>query len=234
MRKIILWAGAALGVLLMAGQSLAATVTLYGDDVSFTFDDATLFGTGIVVGNSLFFQPTDFKAESTNTGTPETVPTNETLIITVEATTPGFDISSLQMAEAGDYALSGTGASVTAGGRLGVTSLTTTCGIFACTDSSIFNVTGFTDTGGSLQPWSGGTTVNLADTTGWGSDTQLQISFQNDLTAHTENAGEYALIQKKQGAIGLVVNPIPVPAAVWLFGSGLVGLGAVARRKRSA
>jgi hypothetical protein len=29
------------------------------------------------------------------------------------------------------------------------------------------------------------------------------------------------------------VNPIPVPAAVWLFGSGLVGLAGVARRRKS-
>ena len=29
------------------------------------------------------------------------------------------------------------------------------------------------------------------------------------------------------------INAVPVPAAVWLFGSGLIGLAAVARRKRS-
>ena len=32
---------------------------------------------------------------------------------------------------------------------------------------------------------------------------------------------------------GKVVTPIPIPAAVWLFGSGLVGLAAVARRKKN-
>ena len=30
------------------------------------------------------------------------------------------------------------------------------------------------------------------------------------------------------------VNPIPVPAAVWLFGSGLIGLVGVARKKKAA
>lgn len=29
------------------------------------------------------------------------------------------------------------------------------------------------------------------------------------------------------------INPVPVPAAVWLFGSGLIGLAGVARRKKS-
>jgi len=28
------------------------------------------------------------------------------------------------------------------------------------------------------------------------------------------------------------VNPVPVPAAVWLFGSGLIGLAGIARRKK--
>ena len=31
-----------------------------------------------------------------------------------------------------------------------------------------------------------------------------------------------------------LVNPIPVPAAVWLFGSGLLGLVGVARRRKAA
>ena len=30
------------------------------------------------------------------------------------------------------------------------------------------------------------------------------------------------------------VNPVPVPAAVWLFGSGLIGLVGIARRKKAA
>jgi hypothetical protein len=33
--------------------------------------------------------------------------------------------------------------------------------------------------------------------------------------------------------VAAVVPEVPVPAAVWLFGSGLIGLVGVARRKRS-
>ncbi|UCB54105.1 MAG: VPLPA-CTERM sorting domain-containing protein [Thiotrichales bacterium] len=35
------------------------------------------------------------------------------------------------------------------------------------------------------------------------------------------------------GSYSMTVNAVPVPAAVWLFGSGLIGLIAVARRKAS-
>jgi hypothetical protein len=34
-------------------------------------------------------------------------------------------------------------------------------------------------------------------------------------------------------SFGVQVNPVPVPAALWLMGSGLLGLGAMARRQRA-
>jgi len=214
----------------ISASGQATTVTLFGTDVSFTFDDATLFGPGIVVGNSLVFQPTNFKAESLNGA--GAVTASETLIIDVMATTPGYDITSLAMQEQGDYKRKGVEASVAASGRLGVTSTTVNCGvILPCNDASIFNVAGLGDTGGATVAWSGGTSVNLADTTGWGSDTSLQISFQNNLSATTLNNGEEAFIQKKLGGVGLIVNPVPVPAALWLFGSGLLALAGVSRRR---
>lgn len=215
--------------LLLSGYVSAATVTRSGTDVDFIFDDSSLFGDAFTVGNSLIFQPTSFFAESLNGA--GVVSANETLIIEVVATTPGYQVTSLAMVEQGDYIQSGTDASVTAGGNLLVTSKTTNCGFFACIDSNIFNVLSFSDTGGTLVEWSGSTSVDLADTAGWDSDTRLQVSFQNDLSATTLNPGEHALIQKKLGAIGLIVNPVPVPAAVWLFASGLLGLAITARRR---
>lgn len=223
---------------LMAGLSLcvavpghAAIVTVNGADVSFTFDDATLFGTGIAVGNSLFFQPTTFKAQSLNGA--GVVSTSATLNITVTAITSGYVIQDVAMQELGDYQISGAGASVTAAGRLQVTSQTTLCGFFPCLDAQLFNATGLT-TQGPLTNWSGGTNVDLNSIAGWGSDTNVIAQMQNNLTATTLAVGESAMIQKKFGGVGLIVNPVPVPvpAAVWFFGTGLLGLMGLAKRRK--
>ena len=213
---------------LAASQATAATVTVFGTDVSFTYDDTTLFGTANVVGNSIFFLPTSFKAESLNGA--GAVTASDTLNITVKALTPGFAIESFALQETGDYLLSGTGASVSASGRLQVTSVTTLNGVLPFTDAQIFNVGGLT-TQGTTTNWGGSTGVDLTTISGWGSDTDVIAQIQNNLSATTLNNGETAWIQKKSGAIGLVVNPVPVPAALWLFGSGLLALLGWVRRR---
>jgi len=207
----------------------AAPVTLFGDDVSFSFDDASLYGEAIVVGNSIFFQPTDFGAESLNGQ--GAVSVTDTLNITVEVTTSGYTMTEFTMAEFGDYELSAGATSVTASGRLQLTSQTETCPPinFPCFDSEAFNVSGL-DTVGAATDWSGGTTIDLGDTAGWGSDTLVTAQMQNNLSATTLANGERAFIQKKAGGIGLEVSVVPVPAAVWLFGSALGMLGWMRRR----
>ncbi|VAW65061.1 hypothetical protein MNBD_GAMMA11-2079 [hydrothermal vent metagenome] len=67
----------------------------------------------------------------------------------------------------------------------------------------------------------------------WDSDYSLGVTFQNDLTATTLNPGKRAFIQKKRGDTGIVVDPVPVPTAIWLSGSGLTGLIVTARRQRA-
>ena len=135
------------------------------------------------------------------------------------------------MAEFGDYYLSSGDTSVSASGRLQVTSQTDTCPPinFPCFDSEVFNVAGL-NTVGATTDWSGGTTVDLANTAGWGSDTLVTAQIQNNLSATTLNEGELAWIQKKAGGVSLEISVIPIPAAVWLFGSALGALGWMKRR----
>ena len=55
-----------------------------------------------------------------------------------------------------------------------------------------------------------------------GSPDSYQINFEG------ENAGLVVV----GSTLGVDLQPVPVPAAVWLFGSGLMGLAAIARRRR--
>ena len=57
-------------------------------------------------------------------------------------------------------------------------------------------------------------------------DGKIQIGF-NNLVGGYESSGRF------YDNVNFDVAPVPVPAAVWLFGSGLLGLVGVARRKKA-
>jgi len=222
----------ALTLLLFAATSNAAIVTVNGADVKFTYDNATLYGAGNVVGNTIFFTPSAFKAESTNgtSGTGGLVQTSESLGITVEALSGSLVMSAFQLVEDGDYKLTGGGASVSAVGSLAIDSQTSTF-----SDSAAFNAGALTTSGGPT-PWDAGATLFLSNTAGWNTDTKVLMTLNNTLSATSLAIGELALIEKKFSgtAIGLTIDmtPVPVPAAAWLFGSALGLLGWM-RRKTS-
>lgn len=204
----------------------AQSAMICGTDLCFDYDDATLFGTANVAGNNIFFVPTGFRAESNNTD--GAVSVSETLNITVTLKNPnsGFVMDMFSLTEKGDYQMTGgTGTSVSAGGSFSVTSLTNSMNQF-----NTFNATGL-NTVGPVTDWNASSSIDLTSIAGWGSDTSVMIQLQNNLLATSTVFGESAFVQKKFGRIGVDINPIPVPAAVWLFGSGLLGLAAAARRR---
>ena len=61
-----------------------------------------------------------------------------------------------------------------------------------------------------------GTWVGDANPVWYGNGNSVQLTFQTS-----------------GGVLAVDVQPIPVPAAVWLFGSGLIGLVGIARRKKA-
>lgn len=214
---------AGLALLCACLSAQAATVTVTGDDVQFTYDDTSVFGTASVVDNSIFFLPTDFKAESLNGDGVATA--NATLRIRIEVITDGFALRELRLLEQGDYLHNGAGASVQQNGQLAVTSLTQICGgLFPCRSTALFGAGPLT-VQGALTEWSAAATVDLGDDPAWGADTLVDIQLENLLTATTLNpaVGEQAFIEKKFAAVGVLLEPvaIPVPAAFWLFGSAL-------------
>ena len=218
-------------LLLAASAANSAIITQFGTDVSYTYDDATAYGTGTILGNSIFFTPTSMLAQSVDgAGIDVNV---VTLNLDVVATTAGFSMSALSLFEDGDYRLNGGadvggGASVDAQALFTVRSLTTTCGFPPCVSTALYSAGTLGDTAGNLALWNMGGTVNLNDIVGWGSDTSVRLTVQNNLTADTTAQGELAFIQKK---FSIDIPGVPVPAAVWLFGSGLIGLVGVARRR---
>lgn len=212
------------GLILLASTAAnSALITQYGDNLSFTYDDSTAYGTGFVIGDVIFFTPSIFLAESYDAEGLDTI--TATLNIDISATTDGYKMSSFDLYEDGDYRLDGNGASVSADGFFRATSLTTQCGLPPCQETTLFDAGTLTDTDGDLALWSMGGMLDLS----WGMDSAVRLTIQNNLTAETLADQEIAFIQKK---FSVTTTPeVPVPAAVWLFGSGILTLIGVARRR---
>ena len=212
--------------MLATSAANAAIVTQFGTNVKFTYDDSTLFGTGTVVGNNIFFTPDNFLASSLGGAGPVVV--TDFLEIVIEATSPGYTMNKLRLHESGDYFTDGSGASVSADADFEVESNTTLCGGSLCNEMNSYSAGPLANTGGNFAFWQLGGLVDLGDTTGWESDSALTVTLTNSLMADSLSSTDDAFIQKKNGAIGIQV--VPVPAAVWLFLSGLLGVIGVGRR----
>ena len=213
----------------------ASVVTVFGTDLSFTYDDATSFGSAIVVGNSLTFSPTNFKAESLNGQ--GTVSSNVSLNVDVSVLAGhNYAIDKVQVAEQGDYKLLGSTASVAVGGALTLISYTKTDpNNFGSPYSSIntFNAGSLTQQGGPTA-WSASAIADMNGQLGWQTDTHLIVKLENLLSATTLSGDQQAFVEKKISGVGLQfvsVVPVPVPAAAWLMGSALLGLFGIRTRR---
>jgi hypothetical protein len=218
---------AAAGLSLFALSSYAAPVTLVGTTVNYVFDDTqaaiALFGTPTIVGDDVRFLPPAFRAESANGAGIQVATAN--FIFDRVYSTNNMEIGSLKVVEFGDYKIVN-GDSVQADLLLTASSNNN----FAdyTSDSGFFGANG--DSAG-LQTWTMSATVDPASAFVYDLADDIAVSIQNTLTATTDQAGELAWIQKKLSFTA--VTAVPVPAAVWLFGSALIGLITVGRRKRA-
>lgn len=231
----------AVGVALAFGAPLsasAATVTLDGDWFDVQYDDTMLglFGTPTLVGNTLKFFPTSFKATAVDPGganiqafTSQTV----ALKIIVE---DGYYMTGAMLAEGGDYfKYGGARSNVNASGELRVTSLSDASGTVADTlmtsPSFPFPAPGAP---GSSLPWTADADVALD-----GQVTMANVTIQNLLLAWAFNADpgsssfQGAFIEKKNVALTVGVAPIPEPATWAMMATGAILLGFGLRRNRA-
>jgi hypothetical protein len=132
------------------------------------------------------------------------------------------------------------------GSLLGISSITNGPGVSFTQDASPPNLPG----GNNISPPFQVTAGFLADSdpavqpNGVNPGEWLKISFSlqsggtfsdviNELSDGRLRIGIHVQGFSSGGSESFVNVPVPIPAAVWLFGSGLLGLAGVARRKRS-
>ena len=202
----------------------AAPVTLVGDTVNYVYDDTqsaiNLFGTPLIQGDTVLFIPPNFRAESANGAGQISAAAN--FIFDNVYTTNGMDLDTITVTEDGDYNIdNGDGVSATlrltivnnddflAGGRNDLVSFSAS---------------------GDQGPANWDLEASLDPVDEYGSPvSDLRVTIQNTLTADTDAQGELAWIQKKLSFVA--TTEVPVPAAAWLFGSALVGLAGIKRKK---
>jgi hypothetical protein len=225
MIKTSIAAAISLCAFLVSAQTVsAASVTQCGPTICYKYDNTQAavaeFGQPTFVGDAVRFLPPSFRAQSDDGAGFDTATAN--FIFDDVYTKSGADIGFIFVREAGDYEITN-GDSVSADLFLQVSSNVDLFDYASSTSS--FDASG--DSGG-LQRWQLDGSLTPEQDFFFGAANSMSLNIQNTLQAYTDANGESAWIQKK---ITLVVSEVPVPAAVWLFGSALAGLGWMRRRR---
>ena len=218
-----------LSVLLHTTSAVAVPVTVAGTSVRFTYDSTltSLFGTPVVMGDTFYFTPTSFKAESYNGAGIKS--TSVTFNVSVVAN-DGYFITSALLGEQGDYYKLGGGSEVAVGGKLIVRDLGSP---LAATMSSIISAmpldetTSFADF--ETTPWTAA--ANVVVPVAWGPVTGVNVTLQNILLASTTTPVSAAFIEKKFAGLTLITSPVPETNHYGMLLAGLGLVGFVVRRK---
>ena len=229
---------AAAGLALASSGANAAIVSVSGKTVDFSFDDSflsPLFGSYSVSGDTLSFSPTAFSVK----------PDRKSFMAEISATTPlisisaksGYALTELDLFEQGDYF------------RIQKKTDTSFVGV-----SGQFIVNGSPDSITPTQPLSTAFSVKglfdgtetLKPTT-WAAEGSVYLNSVESATAKIQSILFAGIDSKKDSAFieqtlmnlsaetsaTSVVAPVPVPGAIWLFGSVLFGI-LVSRRSNIA
>lgn len=205
-----------------ATSSQAAIVLLTGTNFDIQYDDASTgkYGAPTLSGNSVFFTPIDFKAESLNgLGISTSSGTINMRIIPKN----GFAVGSLNLQERGDYVLRGANSFVGVSGQTRAFSLSNPLFDISNTITSTSNLT---INNGLSNNWVANSNLNLASLS-LAPNQVVNYTVENLLEAYTELSDigpKRAFIEKKFAGTGIVVTISPVPEASTVM-SLLAGLG---------
>ncbi len=221
--KHLVTLAAAVSALGLAGPVAAATITDCGPTVCYQYDNAqaAVSWTGLPtrVGDDMQFLPAAFLASSNGAGFVTAGPAN---FVFSRVWTPGAqEILSLIVNEEFDY-------EIVNGGNVRATLYMQARSNISSGDglSNLWTINPTGDSGGPQITTLTGTLGTAAAFNQPAND--MQVSVQNTLRAYAAT-GELAWIQKKFTLVTQTV--VPVPAAVWLLGSGIGLLGVIRRRQ---
>jgi hypothetical protein len=228
----------------------AALVTIVGTNFDVIYDDTSLglFGAPTLVGDTLFFTPNTFRAQSLNGD--GAVATNSTLSGLRLIAKNGYQFGAFDLAEFGDYRLSGAGSFVTVNGQLRAFNPALSTTTQTTSNLAVSGSTPLTTIDGGLYNWLATARIDQSTPPVGGlplpfppvqnviasRPTEVVLTIENLLLAYTDPQGtgfREAFIEKKFVGTGvsLEVTPIPLPPAAALMVVGLASLGLLRRRR---
>lgn len=212
-------------------SALAVPVHLSGDTVDFFFDDALLglFGSPTLLGDTLYFTPSEFDVASLNgSGYALTASTLNIQVIPKA----GYDLDALRVTEEGDYLLLGSGPSgVDVAGQVRA---------FALSDPAMLATESIAPdaplavVGVPTTNWTAVSGLGL-DAAGWVEGDGINLTLENLLLAYTTADVSLAFIEKKFVGVSVSTSPVPEPEtlALLLASLGLVGFRVRHRQLRA-